>query len=74
MQPVRVDTPPVQDVVEDSLSVDDVIVTRGEGAGVLRVAAVSAQVAGRVTRIVRVQARVTRDPQRTLARKQINDH
>ena len=62
MQPVRVITPPVQDVVEDSLSVDDVIVTRGEGAGVLSVAAVSAQVAGGVTRIVRMQARVTRDP------------
>ena len=62
MKSVRVYTPAVQDVVEDSLSVDNVIITRGEGARVLCVAAVTAQVTGGVTRIVRMQTRVTCDP------------
>ncbi len=57
---VSVDTPAVQDVIEDPLCVLDVIMARGEGAGVLIVAAVTREVTGGVTRVIRVEAGVTR--------------
>ena len=60
MHPVSVHTPTVHDVIEDSLSVQDVIVARGEGAGVLIVAAVPGEVTRGVTRVIRVEAGVTR--------------
>ena len=60
VDPVRVDTPAVQDVVEDGLSEDHVIITGGKSAGVLIVAAVSADVTRGVAGVVKVQAWVTR--------------
>ena len=74
MHMVSVDTPPVQDVIEDSLRVHDVVVARGEGARVLVVAAVPGQGgAGGVTGVVRVEARVTGYPEPALVRRtQVN--
>ena len=73
MHPVRVDTPPVQDVIEDSLRVHDVVVARGEGARVLVVAAVPGEGgAGGVTGVVRVEARVTGYPELALVTTQVS--
>ena len=53
-------TPVIHDVIEDSLRVQDVIVARAEGAGVLIVAAVSTQrLTRRVTWVVRVKKWIT---------------
>ena len=54
MNPVSVHTPAVQDVVENSLGVLDVIMAAGEGAGILIVAAVPREVTGGIAWIVRV--------------------
>ena len=73
MHMVRVDTPPVQDVIEDGLRVHDVVIARGEGARVLVVAAVPGQGGARgVTGVVRVEAGVTGYPERALVRTQVN--
>ena len=54
MDLVSVNTPGVQDVVEDTLGVLDVIMAAGEGAGILIVAAVPREVTGGIAWIVRV--------------------
>ena len=73
MHMVSVDTPPVQDVIEDSLRVHDVVIARGEGARVLVVAAVPGQGGARgVTGVVGVKTWVTGYPKRALVRTQVN--
>ena len=66
MDLVSVNTPGVQDVIEDTLGVHDVIMAAAEGAGILIVAAVTRKVTGGVARVVKVQTGVTSQPQWTL--------
>ena len=63
----RVYTVAAHDLIEDSLGVEEVILTGGEGARILQVAAVPTEVTGGVAGVVGVQARVTGDPQGSLS-------
>ena len=66
MDLVSVNTPGVQDVIEDTLGVLNVIMAAAEGAGILIVATVSRIVTGGVAWIVIKQTGVTNKTQWTL--------
>ena len=72
MNLVGVHTQPCKDVIENSLSVDDIIMTGSPVTGVNQVAAVSGRVAGVVAvRVLSYQAGVTGEAKRSLGGRYI---